>query len=163
MKKKLSKTLCVIMSSVMIIMSLSLQVFAESSNEYWAPGMTPNVLYTTDEYNLSSRSNPAVGADSFLSINHTYSELSSALVTSDTRTLLIVMMEADLFNEDDTVKTYIFGFDGRRLGDYMIFLNTEGAIEDTPHVELYLTMQLSHVEGDSGATDSFFTYHVEQK
>ena len=72
------------------------------------------------------------------------------------------MYEADL-NAPEQIKSYAFQFDGRRLGDYVIYEHTMGQIEPLAGVELYLTMQLSYIDGDNGSSGQFFSYSLEQR
>ena len=162
MKKRFTKILCIAMSSIMLIMSLSVNVFAAQTYEQAGPSLTPNVLYTTREYNLSADSAPALGCNSFLYINNTWIGLGTDLVSSNERGLMIIMYEADL-NAPEQIKSYAFQFDGRRLGDYVIYEHTMGQIEPLAGVELYLTMQLSYIDGDNGSSGQFFSYSLEQR
>lgn len=163
MKKNIKKIVTISICSLLLISTLGMQIFATYTYEQAGPSLTPNVMHTTGTYNLTSSKDKALGEDSLLWINNTHLTLNANLISSNERTLLIVMYEDDaLWNASETVKTYTFEFDGRRLGDYMVFNNTPGAIEDTSGVELYLTMQLSKITGDSGSSGQFFTYQLEQ-
>lgn len=162
MKKRFTKILCAAMCSIMLIVSLNLNAFAMVTAEMWGPSLTPNVLHTTREYNLHADEAPALGCNSFLYINNTWVGLTTNLVSSNERGLMIIMYEADL-NAPEQIKSYAFQFDGRRLGDYVIYEHTMGQIEPLAGVELYLTMQLSYVEGDTGSSGQFFSYSLEQR
>ena len=156
MKKKIIVSLLLVGACLALIPSVFARDYSQTAigpEAYSGKTTTSDVLtVTTSNYNY-------VRGDRTYFIRTTAKGwLRDGVCMADSsRTGTINMYEDDIYpNSDELVKTYKLSFNGRELNSITFSNNpTEGAIDsgDDPTVELYHTLYISPIAGDSAATN----------
>lgn len=156
MKKKIVASMLLVGVCLALIPSVFAQNYTDSTR---GPEAYSGKTTTSDVLTLTTTNYGYVRGD------RTYFQITSdrgwlrdgVCVASDSRTGEIKMYEDDVYpNADDLVKTYTLTFKGRELHSVTLTKNNQATAIDSgtdPTVELYHTLYISPIAGDTAATN----------
>lgn len=156
MKKKIAVSLLIFGACFSLIQGVSARTYSDLDT---GPEAYSGRTTTTSIKQLTSSVYDYIRGDRTYFYITTFGNLrESVCVADNSRKATIKLYEDDVYpNADDLVKTYTFSFVGRNLSGANIQVTTNQATAidsgDDDTVELYHTLYITPIAGDSGATN----------
>ena len=162
MKKKIAVSLLIFGACFSLMQGVSAKTYSEIET---GPEAFSGRTTTTSVIDITSNVYDYIRGDRTYFYVKAFGNLRDGVCVADSsRKATVRLYEDDVYpNDDELVKIYTFSFEGRNLSGANIQTEVKhsGAIDsgDDNTVELYHTLYISPVAGDSGATNGpIYTY-----